>query len=537
MGLSPSLLLAFTAGVASHLLYFRIGEHHMMPIVYLQLFSLACITVIFGLVSLTEATVYGALGTVSAFAASWLFGVYGSLLTYRLVFHPLNRFPGPWQARLGDLWMSAQLTGLNAYYVFDNLHKQNGPFVRIGSNSLSITDPDMMQPAYGAGARVTKGDWYDGPTPHHSMHTTRDKGLHDRRRRVWAPAFSDKALREYEATVQEFNDKLIRKVTEANGAPLNMTTWFNLYSFDVMGRLAFGKDYGMVESGKRHWALDLLTEGMEISAFKVPTWVFRFPLAVPGAAQGYYKFLSFCSVELRWRVKHGKNFDKDVIGWLLKAYTGEPNPEEDSMLQGDTRLIVVAGSDTTSATLTYLFYHLAKDPSQVHKLRAELRPLTLGDWSDKDIQHAEHLNGLINETLRLHPPVPSGVSRKTPPEGVQLGDVHIPGNISFVTPLYPMGRDDRIYPEADSFVPERWYSKPNMVKHPDAFAPFSMGPFNCIGRNLARMELRTLTSQLLLKYDVALAPGEDGTRILTKTKDHFTVSVGQLDLFFTPATS
>ena len=92
-----------------------------------------------------------------------------------------------------------------------------------------------------------------------------------------------------------------------------------------------------------------------------------------------------------------------------------------------------------------------------------------------------------------------------------------------------------------------------MVKHPDAFAPFSMGPFNCIGRNrrlkfhgvasfaddvpVARMELRTLTAQLLLKYDVAFAPGEDGTRILTKTKDHFTVSVGQLDLVFTPAST
>ncbi|KAK4627014.1 Cytochrome P450 monooxygenase [Fulvia fulva] len=532
-----SALLAVGTGVASHLFYFRIGEHHMMPVMYLQLISLACIASTFALVNFTGATVLGALSTVAAFAACWFTGVYGSLLTYRLLFHPLNEFAGPWQARLGDLWMSSQLTGLNAYHVFDDLHKRHGRFVRVGSNTLSITDPDTMQPAYGANARVTKADWYDGSVPHHSMHTTRDKGLHDRRRRVWAPAFSDKALREYEATVQEFNDKLVEKVAEAKGSPMNMTTWFNLYSFDVMGRLAFGKDYGMIESGKRHWALDLLTEGMGISAYKIPTWVFRILLSIPGAAQGYHKFLKFCSDELRWRVKNGKNFNKDITGWLLKAYAGEAHPEEDPMLQGDARLIIVAGSDTTSATLTYLFYHLAQDPSHVKKLRDELRPLTQGEWSDKDIQHADHLNGAINEALRLHPPVPSGIMRKTPPEGVQLGDVYIPGNITFCTPLYPMGRDDRIYPQADSFVPERWYSKPDMVKHQDAFAPFSMGPFNCIGRNLARMELRTLTAQLLLKYDVAFAPGEDGTRILTKTKDHFTVSVGQLDLGFKPVSS
>jgi tryprostatin B 6-hydroxylase len=48
------------------------------------------------------------------------------------------------------------------------------------------------------------------------------------------------------------------------------------------------------------------------------------------------------------------------------------------------------------------------------------------------------------------------------------------------------------------------------------------------------MEMRTLTANLLLKYHVAFAPGEDGTRLMTKTKDHFTVSVGQLDLTFTP---
>ena len=220
----PPALLALGAGVASHLFYFKIGEHHMLPVVYLQVFLLACITSTFALLNFTEATVSSALGTVATLASSWLLGVYASLLTYRLFFHPLNKFPGPWQARVGDLWMSTRLTGLNAYYVFDNLHKKNGRFVRIGSNSLSITDPDMMQPAYGANARVTKSDWYDGSTPYHSMHTTRDKGLHDRRRRVWAPAFSDKALREYEATVQEFNDKLVQKVAEAKGSSMNMTT-------------------------------------------------------------------------------------------------------------------------------------------------------------------------------------------------------------------------------------------------------------------------------------------------------------------------
>lgn len=51
------------------------------------------------------------------------------------------------------------------------------------------------------------------------------------------------------------------------------------------------------------------------------------------------------------------------------------------------------------------------------------------------------------------------------------------------------------------------------------------------------MELRTLTAQLLLKYDIAFAPGEDGSRLLSKTKDHFTITVAPLDLVFTPAST
>ena len=84
-------------------------------------------------------------------------------------------------------------------------------------------------------------------------------------------------------------------------------------------------------------------------------------------------------------------------------------------------------------------------------------------------------------------------------------------------------------------MPERWYSKPEMIKHQDAFAPFSTGPFGCIGKNLALMELRTLTARLILEYDVSLAPGEDGTRLLFHTLDHFTMDLGDLDLVFTKA--
>ena len=92
--------------------------------------------------------------------------------------------------------------------------------------------------------------------------------------------------------------------------------------------------------------------------------------------------------------------------------------------------------------------------------------------------------------------------------------------------------DEEIYTNAETFLPERWYSKPDMVKYKDAWAPFSMGPFGCIGKSLAMMELRTVTAKLVTKFDMSLAPGEDGSRLWYKTRDHFTVDPGSLDIVF-----
>ena len=72
-----------------------------------------------------------------------------------------------------------------------------------------------------------------------------------------------------------------------------------------------------------------------------------------------------------------------------------------------------------------------------------------------------------------------------------------------------------------------------MIKYKDAFAPFSMGPFGCIGKSLAYVELRTVTARLVNKFrDISLAPGEDGKRIISETIDHFTVDPGHLDIVF-----
>lgn len=104
--------------------------------------------------------------------------------------------------------------------------------------------------------------------------------------------------------------------------------------------------------------------------------------------------------------------------------------------------LTLRSSDTTAATLTHIFYYLAKDPDQVRKLRAEeeqLQYIKKGFLSDEALR-AHHLNGVINEALRLHHPVSSGVQRLTPPEGLTIDGTFIPGDTTVICPFFSLGR-------------------------------------------------------------------------------------------------
>jgi tryprostatin B 6-hydroxylase len=71
-----------------------------------------------------------------------------------------------------------------------------------------------------------------------------------------------------------------------------------------------------------------------------------------------------------------------------------------------------------------------------------------------------------------------------------------------------------------------------LITHKDAWGPFNVGPYNCIGKNLALMEIRTLTTRILLGFDVSLAPGETGKNLIMGAKDHFTLGIAPFHLVF-----
>lgn len=214
------------AGTASHIFYLNRGEHHMYAVRYIQAFFTLSITSIVYLHKSQDQGLRDATATVAALSGTFLAGLYASLLIYRAFLSPLCKFPGPFGARLTNLWLSTHIgTSSHALFKIQELHKKYGPIVRIGSNDLAIADSDFVQPIYGMGAKCTKASWYDGDYPLTSLHTTRIKAVHDKRRRIWSPAFSDKALRGYEKRMEPFADLLLERLKSFGGGSVNVAKW------------------------------------------------------------------------------------------------------------------------------------------------------------------------------------------------------------------------------------------------------------------------------------------------------------------------
>lgn len=96
-------------------------------------------------------------------------------------------------------------------------------------------------------------------------------------------------------------------------------------------------------------------------------------------------------------------------------------------------------SDTVASTMTYLLYRLALHPEHAVRIREELGSIS-SIHDSRALKFLPHLNGAINEVLRLHPSVPTGGYRESPPEGIQIAGTWIPGNITIVAPRYTLGR-------------------------------------------------------------------------------------------------
>ncbi|XP_013186889.2 cytochrome P450 CYP12A2 [Amyelois transitella] len=159
--------------------------------------------------------------------------------------------------------------------------------------------------------------------------------------------------------------------------------------------------------------------------------------------------------------------------------------------------MLLAGIDTVSFTITTLLYHLATNPEKQEKVRQDI----LSKETSKP-----YLRACLKESLRLLPVVSANL-RRTSKDHVVAG-YHIPKGIDVIAPNEYLSKQDKFYPRAKEFIPERWIvdkSDPLYYgnTHPMVTSPFGMGVRSCIGRRIAELEIEIFFKKLLKRVKVS----------------------------------
>ncbi|KAJ7080336.1 high nitrogen upregulated cytochrome P450 monooxygenase 2 [Mycena belliarum] len=467
---------------------------------------------------------------------SFFFALSSSIILYRISpWHPLAHIPGPMVNKVTMLWSVFLAAGGKQYRVNKMLHDKHGPFVRTGPNEVSIVHVDAVKTVL-ATSGFQKGQYYEPRTDPslgvRSLLSLRGDA-HANRRRIWNRGMSMESLNGYETILVKRITQLVARLEGLAGPmPVDMSKWLGYFTFDVMGDMAFGGGFEMVRDGRdKEGAWTLIEQGAKnISVMSQIPWIVPTLQKIPILTRGIRKLRKFGAACAANRIKSGSQV-KDLWYHLTDEAGQEKVKPAYKEVVADGVLSVIAGSDTTSTALSCLVCLLLSNPEAYRRVQAEIDYVYPDGESSLDaLKHSElqFLTACLNETLRLHPPVPTNGPRQSPRGGKLVAGRFIPEGTQIYIPHYSLHRRAEHFSWPEKFDPDRWLraQQPGEVFNQAAFIPFSAGAANCVGMRLAWREMLMVTSTLLRNFNLRFADGFQPNEWLDELQDVFVTSIG-----------
>ncbi|CZR47919.1 fumonisin cluster-P450 monooxygenase [Fusarium proliferatum ET1] len=422
------------------------------------------------------------------------------VIMYNIFLHPASKFPGPTIAGATSLrYHWAMSTGNVAPWLREQ-HARYGEIVRIAPDMISYVNPDAWRDiyAYKPGKKEQNGiDWTipsrDDDVP--SMFSEANDAEHNRVRRLFLPAFSDRALKQQEPLLSKYSDQLIdlirRGIDDNSNQEFDAVKLYNFTTFDIMGDLTFGEPLGLLKnSSYTEWVQnlfhDIKTVGIFLFIFDFPPLPWLVRKFSPPSIQRAHEIHKRHTVErVNRRLERG--LDRPDI-WNLVLSQPEGRGLTRAQMHANADIFMIAGTETTATLLSGLTYLLLKNPEKLQKLVKEIRG-SFGSSEELTVENLArlpYLSACLSEGLRCYPPVPIGPSRLTPKTGADVLGEHIPGRIRLTIPQCAAYYSELNFKDPYSFTPERWLPDTGYENdRKGILQPFLIGPRNCIGQNLS----------------------------------------------------
>ncbi|HTZ62569.1 MAG TPA: cytochrome P450 [Solirubrobacteraceae bacterium] len=331
---------------------------------------------------------------------------------------------------------------------------------------------------------------------------TTDGDFHRASRRIMLPAFH------HERIVGSL-DTMIGETTAAlpylvPGATVDLYKWTRRLALRIAMRALFGLDPDGPEA-RAVDAAELFEQTLSFYGRDYSLRILRGPLTPWDRQQKATRAINrLIYGEIARRRATGAR-GEDVLSLLLDAHDEDGTALTDRQIRDEVMTLLFAGHDTTTSTVAFMFYELARHPDALERLVAEQQQ-RLGGAPPMPEQlmgdGLPYLEMVLDETLRLYPPAWVGPRRSVEP--FELCGVRVPGNAFVNYCSWASHHLPDVYDEPEAFRPERFAPEAKAALAKGAYVPFGGGSRTCIGMSFGQLEVRTIATLILANLTLGL---------------------------------
>eukprot|EP00058_Branchiostoma_floridae_P010396 XP_002595884.1 hypothetical protein BRAFLDRAFT_107081 [Branchiostoma floridae] len=317
-----------------------------------------------------------------------------------------------------------------------------------------------------------------------------------------------------EDQIQEEARFICVKISGYSKQPFDASSDLTTAAGNIICALVFGKRFDYGDTRFQHLQTTMKKLGEEMARWQIPFITFIPYVQDPAAGLRFYskKLQQFIREEIdRHRLNLDPENPRDFIDYCLLQLAQQDGNEEwmnDDNVVYILQDLFVAGTDTTAATLTWALLYMILYPDVQQKVQAELDSV-LGA-SKPSLAHRDQLPftaATIMESQRIRHIAGLMFIRDTA-ESTRLRGFDIRKGKKLVPNLRSVHMDPEVWPNPDDFDPSRFLDVDGkVVKNPPSFLPFSAGRRNCLGEQLAKMELFLLFSTILQHFTLKVPEG------------------------------
>lgn len=331
-----------------------------------------------------------------------------------------------------------------------------------------------------------------------------------RQRRLMQPGFHRKKIESLVTIINNETTGLIKNWKEQSSPHTeNISQVFLNLTLGNITKAMFGTDLGR----NLNEIAQVVSKHLEYATDKA-TSIIKIPHYIPTPANRQFKkanteFEKIIYSIIEQRKKEYKNTsdsNHDLLDMLLHAFDDESGSYMTArQLRDEITTIFMAGHETTAQTLSWIFYQLAANRSVYEKIKAEADTFATGEITLDTLQNLVYTKNVIEETLRLYPPV-WVIARKAIAGDTFNRAVSIPGGATVLLNIYGMHHQAANFSSPEVFNPGHFHTD-NKVHHPFAYLPFGGGQRTCIGKQFAMMVMQTVVCRLVREFEFEVPRG------------------------------